>query len=195
LLQILKNNDVLVIIIAASIFSISYLLHPARPDLGITFLEMPYNWEHWYDQRTYTIIATKIVDGTLNIPEPTSGVGYISGLGYPVLSIFSVIFSSKDSVLFHHGFFVPNLLLFVGVVYMTFDLMKKLTKNLWVSILGISAFLFLSPYLIWFVEPWNGHVVEFAIIGIVFLLIRQKDTVPKKINNACMSFSWLDFCN
>ena len=38
-------------------------------------------------------------------------------------------FSSKDAILFHHGFFVPNLLLFLGVVYTTFSLMKTLTKN------------------------------------------------------------------
>jgi len=193
ILKILKNNTLIVIIFASILFSLSYLFHPARPDLGVfSFFDTPYNWEHWFDQRAYSIIATKFVDGTLDTPDPGSGVGYVTGLGYPILSVFSIIFSSKDSVFFHHGFFVPNLLLFLGVVYMTFNLMKRLTKNLWISVLGISAFFLLSPYLIWFVEPWNGHVIEFAIIGIVFLLIRQKNMVPKKsIMLACLLAGWI----
>ena len=188
----MRNNTLIIISLASVIFILAYLFHPARPDIGISFLDTSYNWEHWFDQRAYSIIATKLVDGTLDTPEITSGVGYVTGLGYPILSVFSVIFSSKDAILFHHGFFVPNLLLFLGVVYTTFSLMKTLTKNLWISIVGISTFLVLSPYLIWFVEPWNGHVVEFAIIGIVFLLIRQKDTVSRKsIMISCLLAGWI----
>ena len=191
-MKIFKNNTLIIVIFAFVIFILAYIFHPARPDVGISLLDTSYNWEHWFDQRAYSIIATKLVDGTLDTPEITSGVGYVTGLGYPALSVFSIIISSKEDILFHHGFFIPNLLLYVGTVYITFSWIKQLTNKSWISIVGVAAFLGASPYLIWFVEPWNGHVIEFAIIGIAFLLIRPIDTVTKKsVMLACLLAGWI----
>ena len=80
-MKIFKNNTLIIVSLASVIFILAYLFHPARPDIGISLLDTSYNWEHWFDQRAYSIIATKLVDGTLDTPEITSGVGYVTGLG------------------------------------------------------------------------------------------------------------------
>jgi len=164
-------------IVAFIFFSVSYIFHPARPELGFlfSFADAPYNWENWHDQSVYFSMANKLVDGSFSANSYSQ-----TGLGYPILSIPSIILNSKDSILYHHSFFIPNLLMFLATVYVTFSLMKKSTKNFWLPILGISAFLFVSPYLLWFVEPWNGHVVDFGIIGIVYFLMRDHGEVTKK---------------
>jgi len=162
-------------IVAFIFFSVSYIFHPARPELGFlfSFADAPYNWKNWIDQQIYFGLANSLVDGSFSDR-------YLIGFGYPILAIPSIILNSKDSILYYHSFFIPNLLMFLATVYMTFSLMKKSTNVFWLPILGIFAFLFVSPYLLWFVEPWNGHVVEFGIIGIVYFLMRDNDEVTKK---------------
>jgi len=157
-------------------------LHPARPDLG--FLDTQFNWENWNDQGIYFSMASKVVNGTFSSNDylPT-------GLGYPILAIPSIILSG-GSVFLHHTFFVPNLLIFVSLVFLAFRLMKRFTKDFWLSILGLAAFFFVSPFILWSVEPWNGHVVEFGILGIIFLLMGQNIT-NKSIIFASILAGWI----
>jgi len=166
-LLVLKNNTTLIILIVAGAFySAVYFLHPV--------VNSPLVWDNWHDQSVYFLMANKLMDGSFSAADYKE-----YGLGYPILAIpFIVLF--RDSIFYYHSFFIPNLLMFLATVYLTFSLMKKSTKNFWLPILGISAFLFVSPYLIWFVEPWNGHIADFGIIAIVYFLMRDPDTVTKK---------------
>jgi len=172
------NNQELIFlfIISAIVYSFVYYYTPnARPDLDL-FHEINHysGWELWWDQGQYYKMSGEMVNGTFN------GKDAFYPIGYPILGIPSLLLGSHDSVFSHHRFFLPDLMIYFFVVYTTFKLTYRLTESKKISILSLCFLFFLTPYFIWFMQPWNLHVVDIGIIGFFYILFRKKEDLTNR---------------
>jgi len=170
-----KKPVILIFVITIITFSIGYFLHPARP--GIHFLQLvngQFDWRLWYDQSQYYHMSQTIVNGTFSSSD------YVYGLGYPILGIPFGALENLSSIFSDHQFFLPNLLLLIGIIYITFDYSNYLNKNIKISFLCVILLLFSTVFLIWFIEPWNNHVLSFAVLAVFYLLQKNFPNASNK---------------
>lgn len=170
-----KKPVILILVITSIAFSIGYFLHPARP--GVHFFQLvngQFDWRLWYDQSQYYHMSQTIVNGTFSSSD------YVYGLGYPVLGIPFGALEKLSTAFSDHQFFLPNLLLLIGIAYITFDYSNHLNKNTKISILCVILLLFSTVFLIWFIEPWNNHVLSFAVLAVFYLLQKNYPNVSNK---------------
>lgn len=176
---ILRKNEriILLLIITTLVYSSFYSIYPAKPGVSyfMGFIHDQPGWKAWFDQGEYYKMSTVIAQGKFN----SSSFTY--GLGYPVLGVpFALISPDDSSVLSEQRFFIPNLLIFLTIVYITFNLTYNLTQNTKVSILCVAFLLFLTLYIPWFIEPWNLHVTDIGVLGIFYIFFRNPENITKK---------------
>lgn len=187
--NVTKKNEILLLLIAIIIYSYSYYYLPdmiSRPELS--FKDVPYlsGWELWHDQGEYYLMSTKLATGSFNATY------FIYPLGYPILGTPSALLGSEDSIFSHHRFFLPDLLMYLAVVYVTYQLTYRLTQSVKTSILSLAFLFFLTPYLLWFLQPWELHVVDVGLLGIFYLLFSGKEEVSgKNIMIAGLLAGWI----
>jgi hypothetical protein len=132
------------------------------------------SWLGWADQSEYYKMSSAIANGTIYSPN------FIYGIGYPILGSPFVLLSHGNVNMLHNIFFVPDLLLVFVIVYVTFNLTYNLTKNLKIAILSLISLFFLTPYLQWFVFPWNIHVLDAGILSIFYVFFRRREDISNK---------------
>ena len=165
-----QKKVVFMLIIIFVLYLSIYYLYPARP--GVNFFidrvepDHP-GWKNWYDQGQYYMMSESIAQGNFDSSK------FVYGIGYPITGVPFSLDSNEDSILANHPFFIPNFLMFFAVVYMTYSLSYRLTKNNIIGIFSVAFLLVMTLYLFWFIEPWNLHVVDVGIIGIFYLFFRN----------------------
>jgi len=172
-----QKKNITLFIVTTLVFSAIYELYPARPGFNNatgTFYDQP-GWRSWADQGAYYRQSDSIANGTFDTSQFTYGLGYVS-LGVP----FVLLDSEPSSIFSHHRYFVPNLLILFAVAYMTFNLTQRLTQSTNAGILSLALLFFGTLYLSWFVEPWNIHVSDVAIIGVFYIFFRNPDNITNK---------------
>lgn len=172
-----RKFRILLFLITVVIFSSFYVFYPsARPGLSLDTGddEFQKGWYFWFDQGEYFKITEAIATGTFSSQD------YLYPLGYPILGVPFAILGKLNILFSYHQFFVPNLLLLFGIVFMTFYMIIRLTKIVVFAIIALILLLFFSGYIEWFIEPWTIHILDFGLFGIFYILFRSQQEISNK---------------
>jgi len=169
------KNIIFFFVIIALVYSFFYPYAPAKPAINnFEIYHEKSGWELWYDQGQYYKMSEEFARGTFDQKD------YVYPLGYTLLGVPFVLFSQDGSFLFHHRYFIPNLLILFGVTYMSYNLTCSLTQNYKAGILCIALLLFFSPLLLFHTQPWSNHVTGIAMLGIFYLLWQNSREMPNR---------------
>ena len=135
---------------------IAYLAWPNR-----TF------WLDWHDQGYYFRMLSEMANGFLTAEN------FRYGIGYPILAIPFYPLIGEDAL------FIPNLIAFVGTIYLSFNIFRSLSDDLTAklaTLLLIFGTTFTYHHIIW----WSHGIVIFCF------LLTANISLKKKIDNKAL---------
>jgi hypothetical protein len=148
--------ELILLAIAAAVYALAYLGHPLLPGANPAY---PEGWWGWWDQGQYHKSAAALAAHTLNKET------YWYPLGYPLLGAVTYRWAPT------HSFFVPNILLVLGLLISFYRIALHLISR-WEAIGLICIFTFAYSRFICsaLVIPWNTiptHLLSYAVIALV----------------------------
>ena len=148
-------------------YTVVYLAHGSLPGNSEIY---PRGWWGWADQSCYLRSAQGLSEFII------SKATYWYSLGYPLLGSFFV----KEMPA--HPFFIPNLLLFLGIVILFYKISRKFLSEVEsVLIIFLIAVLMLRSFVMALVVPWNTIPVHFIIYLFLWILVFSKPTTTTKV--------------
>ncbi len=146
-------------------YIVLYLGHASLPGNSDV---SPKGWWGWVDQGCYLRSAQSL--SNFIISKET----YWYPLGYPLLGSFFIKIMPK------HPFFIPNLLLFLGIVIVFYKICRVfLSKVESILVIFLVALLTVKPFTMSLIEPWNTIPVHFLTYSFFWILVFSEPTKTK----------------
>ena len=135
--------------IAAVLLILMYLSWPNRADWSIS----------WYDQTHYLGMVKELSQGNLSYET------FRYGLGYPVLAVPFYYLIGSDAL------FIPNLVAFIGTIYLCYFLFRSLTNE---PVAKISLILLMfATTLAYHDVIWSGHgIVILCLVAVSYMALK-----------------------
>ena len=146
-------------------YIVLYLAHGSLPGKSEIY---PEGWWGWADQGSYLRSAQSLSNFIINKET------YWYPLGYPLLGSFFIKIMPK------HPFFIPNLLLFLGIIVIFWKICRVfLSKIESILVIFLVALLTVKPFKMSLIEPWNTIPVHFIAYAFFWILVFSKPTKAK----------------
>ena len=152
-----RYDSALVALVAAILYVVTYVNHPAVPSA------QSIGWFSWYDQSEYLRTAKDLAAFKFRYS--------VYPLGYPILGALFLW------LLPLHPFFVPNLLCAVGITVLFYRIAASLVTRIEAFVLTALG-VFMQSYL-WvntLTPPWNSVPVSLAILVCTYFIVFRKVT-------------------
>jgi len=165
---------ILMLVISLLFYSNLYSIWPSRPGINVFVHgeEEQKGWLLWADQSRFYEISTALIEGNF---DPSI---YIYSIGYPIVS---TPFTWLDfGGTYDHRFLIPNILMFLIVVYALYKLTLKTTDRKEFAVISVLLLLFVTNYVYSFQEPQTTHVTSFGSIVLLLLLFNKVENIDRR---------------
>lgn len=159
-----QTTYIILILVAVCFYLIKYLSYSALPEVSAKY---PLGWWGWWDQGQYIKSARALANFDFK------GDSHWYPIGYPLMG---ALFYKLVPV---HPFLIPNILYYVGIVWLFSLISNKFLTKCESTILAFFAFFVDKIVVESLVIPWTTIPTHFFIYAIIYLLVFHEESIKR----------------